>query len=247
MKDFYIGYVPRASRNVARKSRTIVVALALLAAAIGAILVAGQQRFESVTFAYGSIETFHGVIEAAPVPLLRVRQPGLDAPESLYPLVAPGKHGVAPITYSYDGREVELQATLIFREGATMLEVIPESMHPTSATSHARETREELGPRTLTGEIVDTKCYIGVMNPGQGKVHRDCAARCISGGIPPALLSDGTLYYLVAGDQPLAASSLMEFVSRPVVITGSLRRHGNLYYLDVPAQGIACARERLKD
>jgi hypothetical protein len=28
---------------------------------------------------------------------------------------------------------------------------------------------------TLTGEIVDSKCYLGVMNPGQGKVHRDCA------------------------------------------------------------------------
>jgi len=46
----------------------------------------------------------------------------------------------------------------------------------------------DLAAVELTGEIVDSKCYLGVMNPGNGKVHRDCAVRCISGGIPPAFL-----------------------------------------------------------
>lgn len=39
------------------------------------------------------------------------------------------------------------------------------------------------------------------MNPGNGKVHRDCAARCISGGVPAALVNSdkrnpGAVYYL---------------------------------------------------
>jgi hypothetical protein len=40
----------------------------------------------------------------------------------------------------------------------------------------------------LRGEIVDTKCYLGVMTPGEDKVHRGCAVRCISRGVPPAFL-----------------------------------------------------------
>ena len=43
----------------------------------------------------------------------------------------------------------------------------------------------DLDTFTLIGEIVDSKRYLGVMNPGNGKVHRDCAVRCLSGGIPP--------------------------------------------------------------
>ena len=39
----------------------------------------------------------------------------------------------------------------------------------------------------VKGEIVDPKCFFGVMKPGEGKPHKDCAIRCILGGIPPVL------------------------------------------------------------
>ena len=42
-----------------------------------------------------------------------------------------------------------------------------------------------LGEKSFVGEIVDPKCYFGVMKPGEGKPHRSCAIRCIAGGIPP--------------------------------------------------------------
>jgi len=42
-----------------------------------------------------------------------------------------------------------------------------------------------LGTQTLVGEIVDSKCFLGVMNPGQLTTHRACAIRCISGGVRP--------------------------------------------------------------
>ncbi|MEI6357910.1 MAG: hypothetical protein WCP53_12550, partial [Verrucomicrobiota bacterium] len=40
----------------------------------------------------------------------------------------------------------------------------------------------------LTGELVDTNCYFGVMRPATGKVHRACVVRCLNGGDPPGLL-----------------------------------------------------------
>lgn len=45
-----------------------------------------------------------------------------------------------------------------------------------------------VGKVFLTGELVDTKCYLGVMRPAVGKVHRACAVRCLSGGVPPEIL-----------------------------------------------------------
>ena len=45
-----------------------------------------------------------------------------------------------------------------------------------------------LGMSTLVEELVDTKCFLGVMRPASGNVHRGCAVRCLGGGAPPALL-----------------------------------------------------------
>ena len=76
----------------------------------------------------------------------------------------------------------------------------------------------------LTGEIVDSKCYFGVMNPGNGKVHRDCAVRCISGGIPPAFLvrdaNGQTVTLLLANWKP----ELLNHIAEPITIRGRLSR-----------------------
>jgi len=81
-----------------------------------------------------------------------------------------------------------------------------------------------LGYAELAGEIVDSKCYFGVMNPGRGKVHRDCAARCLSGGIPPALLvRDGagsSATVLIANFR----RELLDHVAEPVALRGRLTR-----------------------
>ena len=86
-----------------------------------------------------------------------------------------------------------------------------------------------LGPVTVEGEIVDSKCYLGVMNPGQGKVHRDCAARCLSGGIPPLLISSDTGEQLLLVDlagRALDHDVLREFAGEPITIRGELVERG---------------------
>src|SRR5437867_357566 len=47
--------------------------------------------------------------------------------------------------------------------------------------------------RTITGEVVDTGCYIA--HSARGEKHVSCATKCINQGMPMGLLtSDGTLY-----------------------------------------------------
>jgi hypothetical protein len=86
------------------------------------------------------------------------------------------------------------------------------------------------------GEIVDSKCFLGVMNPGQLTPHRACAIRCISGGIPPVLLvrsKNGPAIYLllVAADGKPVNPQVLDLVAEPVQITGEVERQGGLFIL----------------
>ena len=250
MNDFYIGYVPKAPARLARIVRAVALGLVVMTALLSIGLVTAQRPFAASFFEFGKIQTFRGVIETNPYPVLRVTRPGVAAGVSRYTLVAPGKHGAEQIVQGFAQQEVTLQGMLIFREGVTLIEVMPGTVQavPYAAARSAGAGSEpnDLGVRTLTGEIVDTKCYAGVMNPGSGKVHRDCAARCISGGIPPALLSDGTLYYLVSPRELPVGREVLDYVGQPVTITGGVLRKGDTNYLRVAPNAIICARRALK-
>jgi len=84
---------------------------------------------------------------------------------------------------------------------------------------------EHLGQVELEGELVDTKCWLGVMRPATGKVHRACAARCLSGGVPPGLLirnDTGTTLVLLAGSGEDALDLDPEWAARRIRAGGTL-------------------------
>jgi hypothetical protein len=142
---------------------------------------------------------------------------------------------------------VRLQGQLIYREGGTMVEIAPGSITALNTVSANEPTTRDLGPATLTGEIVDSKCYLGVMNPGQGKVHRDCAARCLSGGIPPIFVSGGEQFLLV-DPQGLALGRdvLREFIAEPIVVHGKLTQRGDTKFLETDPRLLRHAPERIE-
>jgi hypothetical protein len=93
-----------------------------------------------------------------------------------------------------------------------------------------------LGQQTLVGEIVDSKCYLGVMNPGALIPHRACAIRCISGGVPPVLLvlqsnAPALCFLLVSRDGKPVNKQVLNLVAEPVQITGEVERQGDLLIL----------------
>ena len=84
---------------------------------------------------------------------------------------------------------------------------------------------------TLAGEIIDPKCYFGAMNPGQGKPHKSCAIRCISGGISPmfAYTISGTKQYaLLYTENPEALfEDIKPYIGDPIKIQGNLYQFYN--------------------
>jgi hypothetical protein len=227
--EFYVGYQPKAPPSLAKTVKRIAAGAVFAALAVGALLVLDQPKFAASRFEFGILREYTGTIEDWPTPAL------INA-GSRYLFVAPGKHGVFGLE-RYQGRTVRLKGSIIERGTDRMLEVVPESLREV-ASVHPAEARSviDLGAVTLRGEIVDSKCYFGVMNPGERKVHRDCAVRCISGGIPPAFIvrdSSGVVRtLLLTGENGEALNrEVLPFVAEPVEISGELVKSGSTLIL----------------
>ena len=246
MNEFYVGYLPRAPVGIARRIRALVVLLFILAAIAAVVFARAQRTFAPSVFEYGKVSTFEGTIEAAPFPILIVAEPGSTEPKaSRYLLVAAGKHGADSQVAAFAGKSVELRGTKIYRENQTMIEIMTGSISVMGDSKQPRPASKELGNFELTGEIVDSKCYLGVMNPGNGKVHRDCAVRCLSGGIPPVFATNdfnGRPAILILTDHsraPLPKEALLGRVAQPVRISGKVIRTGDTLFLETQPSAIS--------
>jgi hypothetical protein len=230
MSDFYVGYAPKAPAALMRALRRMVIALFGSAVAIAVSLVLGQQPFAASRFEFLQNRDYQGVVSLRPHPRLLTEQ-------GSFLLVGPGKHGAGDSLNGLDLWPVRLRGALIQRNHHRMLELVPGSVQATGRTGAAPETIH-LGEVTLHGEIVDSKCFLGVMNPGNGKVHRGCAVRCISGGIPPAFVArdaaGASRTMLLTG---VASREILDFVAEPVTIRGRLSRSLDILFLEVDRSG----------
>lgn len=224
--EFYVGYLNEAPPKTAGFIRKVVLWIIGISVLTAIVLANSQAEFPAARFDFGQPRSFSGTITTTPQPMLLVDRPG-SAERSSYYLVNPGKFGAD--VGALDGHAVRLSATPIYRQDQTMLELLPETIEDLGEGSIDGDI-EDLGEWTLRGEIVDSKCFLGVMNPGNLKPHRACATRCISGGIPPILLvrtPDGTArHLLLVGPQGEAINDrILGMIAEPLEVTGRIERH----------------------
>jgi len=238
--EFYIGWEAKAAPSIGKTVRKAVVVVLALALFAPVLLAISQRLIGASVFEWGTHKSFFGVLQTQPYPHLLVSRPGnADGfpRSSAYYLVAPWKFGLKPETIaSLDGKSVTLKGTLIYRDNQTMIEVLPGSIQITNLAAAALPQTVALGKQTFVGEIVDSKCFLGVMNPGQLTPHRACAIRCISGGVPPVLLvrqKDNPAIYLllVSADGKPVNNQVLNRVAEPLKITGDVERQGDLLIL----------------
>lgn len=237
--DLYVGYLPAAPPRMARFLRRVAPALVVGAAALAALLAVLQAPFDPGTFEFGTTRAVEGAIFDRPYPMLVEK----DAKRGAL-LVREGKHGAAPDAVGLDGRRVHLQATRVESPLGSMLELVPRTLEP-APPAVSSSSPQLLGHVDVTGEIVDSKCFLGVMKPGRGKPHRSCAARCLAGGIPPQLLvvsaegashlsAEGASRLLLLADAqggPLRPDAFLGLVGEPVTASGSVERRAGLLVL----------------
>ena len=245
--DFFVGYLPKAAAGLARFLKPRVLGLVALSATLAVLVTASQRPFSKAAFEFGETRDFEGWVQLIPYPTLLVERPGSSAERySRYLLVNPGKFGAGETLADYDGKHVRLSGTLVYRDDRTMIELLPETVQiagqDTPLGSDTAAWGTSLGSHTFRGEIVDSKCFLGVMKPGNLKPHRACATRCISGGVPPVLLvrrEDGTALYLVLTGEDGGAvnEDVLDLVAEPVEITGEVLRYDDLLLLRADPAG----------
>jgi hypothetical protein len=245
--EFYIGWQEKAPAKTSRTMWLTVSTLLVLTLAASVAVAVSQRTIGRAVFEWGQVKEFSGVLKAEPVPHLLVAGTGTNSVSAHY-LVNPWKFGFdSKLAKQFDGQPVTLRGTRIYRDDQIMIEVERGSVTPEGRTAQVPDqigTREvrpsnamvSLGHQTFIGEIVDSKCFLGVMNPGQLKPHRACAVRCISGGVPPVLLlrqADGSAKYLllVSHEGKPVNQDVLGLVAEPVRITGELVREGELLAL----------------
>ena len=219
--EFFVGYLP-VPPVIRRFVTSVIASLIGLTVCTALVLVLAQSPFAPAIFEYQQFTSHEGMLTSLPYPAL----------SSGWLLVAPGKHGATDLPNGY----IKLEGERIRNGEDRMLEIRPGSIHAVAGAAPA-EPERDFGDVEFRGEIVDSKCYFGVMNPGRGKVHRDCAARCIAGGIPPALLvrdanGQARTVLLATADRRPMGPWILPRVAEPVTAKGRLlRTNGHLLLL----------------
>ncbi len=109
-----------------------------------------------------------------------------------------------------------------------------------SGTSRAKAAvNKAIKPKRIqvTGEVVDTWCYITEIMFAQGTAHYQCAIWCALGGIPVSVLGkDGTVYMVLRvedDDTSVANPKLITIQTNEVTVDGDHYVRDGVNYLMV--------------
>ncbi|HEY3217440.1 MAG TPA: hypothetical protein VGK93_13205 [Candidatus Eisenbacteria bacterium] len=99
--------------------------------------------------------------------------------------------------------------------------------------AYAEQAAKKNPVKTITGELIDTGCYLG--HGAHGADHVGCATKCIAGGMPMGLLTKaGALYLLTLNhDNPDPYNQLKEMAGKTVSVTGEVMMRSGMKGIDV--------------
>jgi len=116
----------------------------------------------------------------------------------------------------------------------------------TVARAHEMAGMEKAKTVTVTGEIVDTACYLG--HGAMGEKHKQCAATCVAAGAPMGLLTEkGVLYLLTPPHENKDGyNKAKELAGSKVAVTGEMNERSGMKSIEVasikPAAAAAAAK-----
>ena len=252
-QDFFVGYLPKMPVGIKKFLRLWIGVLVVLLPLLAYVLVSSQIGFSTATFELGTLTELEGILITHPVPMLRIASEPDKNGERAYQdilLIGFGKNGAEEdisvwekqAGHSLEEYWVEVSGTLIYHNGKTLLELTEGKRALKTVKNEAKKERVggmvkgEIG--SWKGEIIDPKCYFGVMKPGRAKPHRSCAALCIAGGIPPVLrvsnAQEQVKYFLLMGaDYTSINEQVKPFIAEGVEIQGQVSHRNGWDFIQI--------------
>ena len=250
---FYVGYLPAPGR-FAFFSAVLIPVLILVGVVSAGIVGSSHKDPGTGIWDLSQPIEMTGFADMAPYPVLRVQKNEgtlLPTYQTVF-VVSEGKIGAADRIAPLAGREVRATGFLIERDGMRMLELvggldaveeIPDVRAQPPATLPPID-KASAGSYTLKGQIIDSKCYLGVMKPGEGKPHKSCATLCIIGGIPPMFMTQNpagerTVYLVTDMDGSTAVKSgVTEYIADWIEVTGEVETQGDIAVFKIDSKTI---------
>ena len=248
--DFFVGW---AEKPALRRRSFLAASFGLVTLAGGAayVLAGAQQQPGNGSWNPDDERDWAGVLVREPYPMLRTL--ALDGtPRTAY-LVASDKHGIQSRLRDVAEGPVIVRGSLIARDKNAMIAVADgdgwlraaeASLSPSDAPKLTSWAEEDLGAVSFAGEILDSKCWFGAMQPGQGKPHKSCASLCIRGGLPAVFCPSGlcgsgaSIPLLTTADGQAHGMEILPLVADPVLVSGRLVRIGDVTQLRVSLSDI---------
>jgi hypothetical protein len=90
---------------------------------------------------------------------------------------------------------------------------------------------------TVTGEVIDTWCYLSEIMFPLGTAHHQCAIWCAAGGIPVGLLDEDERVYIILSiendSDNVANPTMLEIQSHQVTVEGEVFERDGITYLTI--------------
>jgi hypothetical protein len=227
--NFYVGYLP-LPRGLKGTIAALVLALFALVAFDAWLVATLQPQSGNGHWAETPAE-FVGTLTRDPYPMLRVNKNGRV---KTYIVISDEKRGAeAALEKFEDGATLKLSGYEIERAAVGMIQLAATDIAAAEAGPIAEPAREIHGRATIEGEIVDSKCWLGVMRPGDGHIHKACASLCIRGGIPPMFVTRAggvpTVMLLTLFDgRAVPPEQILDYVADSVRLSGIVEKRGDL-------------------
>jgi hypothetical protein len=249
-EEFYVSYIEGSLGNKTKKTLKKFTILAIFVIISGALIFSFSQKpFKNSRFELATATKITGVFHENPYPMLQVQIAENTFKNVL--LLGFGKSSANPFLKKIqeevpdlNGRKLAIEGNLIYYNGKTLIQITDEEKITFADKSISIvPVKTAISSMTFQGEIIDPKCYFGVMKPGKGKIHRSCAVRCISGGIPPVFATtDGNnvaTYFLLTdlNGKPIN-NQVLPYVGKPSDITGIVEKFEDWYVLKIDTKNI---------
>jgi len=253
--EFYVSYIDGSLGAKTKRTLKRFAIASILIIIVSALLFSFSQKpFKNASFELLSETKIIGTFHENPYPMLRVEISKNTFKNIL--LLGFGKSSANPFleklqaeVKDLNGKQLSIEGNLIYYNGKTLIQITDdEKVILIGASKTAIPQKEVVSKMTLQGEIIDPKCYFGVMKPGKGKIHRSCAVRCISGGIPPVLATTDenniSEYFLITDlkGQPIN-EKVLPYIGKPSEITGIVEKMEDWSIIKISTKNIKIINE----
>ena len=104
------------------------------------------------------------------------------------------------------------------------------ALSPLALAQGHDEHDKDAAAKEMTGEVVDMMCYVD-HNAVGNKHGETCGAKCIKGGGPVGIVSEGKAFLVVGEHKPMN-DELAEYCGKTVTLKGKLAERGGIAMLE---------------